>query len=87
MSVWKVHEYIDETKRFFLPMCSYGRKHYPELLPTIELLQDKIISLTQASVILVDRYDTRERQLQQELQQLQEENARLKSIFDRLWKE
>ncbi len=87
MSVWKVHEYIDETKSYFLPMCKYGLKHYPELLLPIEVLQDKILCLTQASVILVDRCEARERELRRQVEELKEENERLRAVFNELWEE
>lgn len=85
MSVWKIHEYINETRYYFMPMCRYGLRHYPELYTTIEILQDKIMCLTQASLIMVDRFEAREEELQNEVSQLQKENERLRSIFKRLW--
>lgn len=85
MSVWKVHEYIDETKHFFIPMCKYGLAHYPELWMAIEILEDKIMSLTSASVILVDRYEERQQELQRQVDVLKEENARLREEFNALW--
>lgn len=85
MSVWKVHEYIDETKNLVLPMCKYGLDHYPELHATLKLLQDKIRSLTQAAVILVDRYEAREQELKEQVRLLQEENAALRKQFYELW--
>ena len=85
MSVEKVHEYVGETERFFLPMCSYGMAHYPELGKSIEMLRDKIFSLTLASRIMVDRCEARERELQEQLRLLKEENAELRREFSRLW--
>lgn len=81
MSVWKVHEYISETKEYFLPMCQYGLEHFPELGRSIEILQDKILCLTNASEILVDRCEAREQQLLQQLKLLQEENSRLRQQY------
>ena len=85
MSVWKVHEYVDETERLILPICDYGMVHYPELHRTFEILQDKLICLTSAAVILIDRYDRREKELQQELLALRGENARLREQWKKLW--
>lgn len=82
---WKVHEYIGETNKFFLPMCEYGLAHYPALRKCIEILKDKIISLTRASEILVDRCEAREQQLRNELQRLQQENDRLRAEYRALW--
>lgn len=87
MSVWKVHEYIGETKKFFQPMLEYGQEHFPELFTTLEILKDKILCLTQASVVLVDRYEQREEALRQELRLLREENAQLREKFQSLWGE
>lgn len=85
MSAWKVHEYIGETNTFFLPMCAYGLEHYPELHKCIEILQDKILCLTQVSQILVDRCEARQAELKQQLQSLQQENARLRAEYTALW--
>lgn len=86
MSAWKVHEYIGETRSFFMPMCEYGLKHYPELEKIIEIFQDKIVSLTQAAEIMVDRFDARERELLEELEKLKKENAELHRVYNELWK-
>lgn len=85
MSVWKVHEYIGETEQYFLPMCTYGLEHYPELRKTIEILQDKILCLTRASQILVDRCEARERELHAQLESLRQENAALREAYRALW--
>ena len=85
MSVSKVHEYVGETERYFLPMCDYGMEHYPELRKSIEVLRDKIFSLTIASRILVDRCEARERELQEQLRKLKEENERLRRECSLLW--
>lgn len=82
---WKVHEYIGETEKYFMPMCEYGLAHYPTLSKSIEILQDKIISLTRASRILVDRCEEREGQLRAQLQALQLENDRLRAEYRALW--
>lgn len=86
MSVWKVHEYVGETRNFFLPMCNYGMKHYPDVAPKIEILQDKIVGLTQVAEIMVDRYEEREQKLRKQLEELREENKKLREEFMQLWK-
>lgn len=85
MSTWKVHEYIGETRKYFLPMCAYGMEHYPELAACIEILRDKIVSLTQAAEIMVDRCEAREQELREQLQALQEENRQLQAQCRALW--
>lgn len=79
MSDWKLHEYIDETRKYFLPMCAYGMEHYPELVQTIEILQDKITSLTLASQAMADRCENRQRELQEQIRVLREENEHLRA--------
>lgn len=87
MSAWKVHEYIGETRNFFLTMCDYGLEHYPDLVTTIEILKDKIVSLTEAAEILVDRYDAREQELIHQINELKEENEQLRAEWKTLWEE
>lgn len=84
-SAWKVHEYIDETRNYFLPMFDYAFEHYFELTPIIAILKDKIVSLTEASEILVDRCESREQELLKQLDALREENQRLRRIYNALW--
>ncbi|MCF0136018.1 MAG: HD domain-containing protein [Lachnospiraceae bacterium] len=81
----KVREYIGETRDMFLPMCSYGFDHYPHLVKSIEILQDKINCLTRVSEILMERCETREQQLKTRLQTLEEENTSLRSVYQSLW--
>lgn len=85
MSVWKVHEYIGETRKFFVPMCLYGLRNYRNLVKPLEILYDKIDSLTHASEIMVDRCEARERELRTQLQVLREENAELRKTYRALW--
>ncbi|MBQ0001380.1 MAG: HD domain-containing protein [Clostridiales bacterium] len=87
MSAWKVHEYVGETRDRMLPMCEYGLKHFPELAPALEILQNKIESLIEVSEILVDRYEDRQKELEAQLAELKEENARLRGIWKKLWEE
>ena len=84
-SSWKVHEYVGETRRFFIPMCEYGLKHYPELNTTLQIFNEKMINLTQAAEILVDRYELREKEMEAELEALRRENTALRKEWARLW--
>lgn len=86
MSVKKVHEYVGETDHYFLPMCAYGLAHYPELVNCIEILRDKIFSLTLASRIMVDRCEAQEQELLEQLRVLKEENEELHRQYSQLWK-
>ena len=85
MSVEKVHEYVEETNKFILPMCEYGFAHYLELRTTLGILQDKILCLTQAAEIMVDRYEARELELRKQLKALRVENAKLFQTMNALW--
>lgn len=87
MKFWKVHEYVEETERLILPMCAYGIEHFPEIAMTIEILQDKIMSLLKASVILIDRYEAREQRLIGMVNELKRENEKLRDEFREIWEE
>lgn len=84
MSVWKIHEYIDETNKFFIPINYYAKKSFPELFPYLEILEDKIVSLTSLAMTLVDRYDAEEKDLRQRLENLKKENESLNIELNRL---
>ena len=86
-SCWKVHEYVGETRNFFIPMIYYGFRHFPELTPAIEVLHDKIVTLTGIAELLVDRYEKRMQELEQELNDLQNENDLLRAQCRKLWME
>lgn len=87
MKLWKVHEYVDETRTHFLPMCGYGREHYPELQGSIDILEDKIRCLTEVAEALVDRYHEREEEMHARVEELREKNRRLREIFNKQWEE
>lgn len=87
MSVWKVHEYVDETKKYIEPMGKFGLAHYPELTKTILVLLDKISLLTNASQILVDRFEIRQKSLMEQLAELREENKRLRHAYELIRKD
>lgn len=84
-SSWKVHEYIDETRKFFIPMCEYGLAHYPDIHTTLMIFYEKMENLTRAAEILVDRYEQREKELLKELETLQQENQKLRQQWRNLW--
>lgn len=86
-SCWKVHEYVGETNRFFVPMLDYGMKHYPDLTPALAVLGDKIHTLAGVAEILVERYERRSAELERELETLKEENERLRNEWKALLSE
>lgn len=87
MSVEKVHEYVDETKRFILPMCDYGMEHDPELRPVLGILRDKILCLTETARIMIDHFEAREAELRSQLKDLRMENAELFKTLHKLWQQ
>lgn len=86
-SCWKVHEYVGETRTYFLPMIEYGLAHYPELTMALEVLSDKIHTLTEVAEILVERYEQKEQELEQRLEALKKENEELRKEWKTLWSE
>ena len=86
MKIWKVHEYVEETNRYILPMCDYAFKHYPELGHSIEILKDKIVTLTTTAQVLVDRYNLQEEEMLKKIDELRKENAQLRQTLKELWK-
>ncbi|MDO4961803.1 MAG: HD domain-containing protein [Eubacteriales bacterium] len=86
-SLWKVHEYVGETRRFFLPMADYADEHYPDIASAVAILRDKIHSLTDAAEFLVDRYDRQEKELKYRLDDLRRENDALRAKWKAMWTE
>lgn len=81
----KIHEYVDETNRFILPMCEYGFAHYPELAKSLGILKDKILCLTTGAAVMADRYLERENELHDQLNELRVENKKLFEELKELW--
>lgn len=79
MSIWKVHEYVQETRIRIFPMCSYARSHYPEIMSSFVILQDKMKTLTEIAEVLVNRYEEQDAKLLGRLEVLQEENLKLRN--------
>lgn len=86
MSEKKIHEYIEETRTYFLPMCDHAREHYPELADVVEILQDQINCLTKTTETLAERHGRLQRQLMNELNFIREENGALRKLCSELRK-
>lgn len=84
MKIWKVHEYVEETRKYFFPMCDFGMKKFPELQEVLAILRDKMLTLTESAEALVIRYERKEYQMLTKLEELREENRRLTSILQEL---
>ncbi len=85
-SCWKVHEYVGETRKYFLPMIDFGLKHFPELTDAFEIFTDKINTLTQIAKVLVERYEKKEQEMEKRLEELKQENERLRQEWKQLWR-
>lgn len=81
MSERKIHEYIGETRTFFLPMCSYARAHYPELADVTEILQNQITCLTKAVENMAIKHARIQQELNDELEMLKNENDILRKLL------
>lgn len=81
ISGWSARNYIYETKTYFMPLCVYGKEHYPALLAPISVLMEKMRTLTEVSEILLGRYEERETALSQQILALREDNATLKRMI------
>ncbi len=79
MKFHKVHEYVDETRTYFLPMCRFAKEHYPELVYAVDVFRDKMETLTLISEMLVDKYAQREKEYLERLEDLRKENEMLRA--------
>lgn len=79
--------YMYETRTFFLPMCLYAKEHYPELIPPVSILMEKMRCLLEVSEILLGRYEAMEAQLTGEILALREDNSALRRAIRTLEEE
>lgn len=87
MSARKIREYIGETRAYFLPMCDYARRHYPELDDVTEIMQDQLICLTKTVEVMYQRYEHLQQRMEEELQGLRNENKELRRQFAQMREE
>ncbi|MDO4617801.1 MAG: hypothetical protein Q4B03_10210 [Lachnospiraceae bacterium] len=80
-SMFRMQEYIHETRDYYLPMCIYAREFYPELDQSIGTLQSKMSDLIASTDIFITRYDNRQRELSEKILLLEEENARMRTVL------
>lgn len=73
--------YINETKKYFLPICIYAKEQYPMFRGQISVIMEKMRTLIQVMEILFARYELEENALNDEILNLTEENARLRAII------
>lgn len=80
-TIFRMQEYIHETRAFYLPMCVYAREFYPELDGAVGILQSKMYDLIISTDIFITRYDTRQKELSEKILLLEEENARMRTVL------
>lgn len=80
-SIFRIQEYIHETRAFYLPMCVYAREFYPELDAHVGILQNKMHDLIYSTDIFITRYDNRQKELSEQILLLEEENARMRTVL------
>ncbi len=51
-------QYIEETKNFILPLCSYGKLYYPELSNVITAIKYQLTSICDSIVLISKQYKT-----------------------------
>ena len=78
VSLWSAHQYIYETRAYYLPLCIYAREYYPELDTAVGVMQEKMRELIVASEIFVTRFEARQRELSEKILEVREENSRLR---------
>ncbi len=81
MPLWKVHEYVTETREKIFPMCTYAKLHYPFIRSAFVLLEDKMKNLTEIAEVLVGRYEDQEERMLARLKVLEEENLKLRQMM------
>ena len=70
MKIDKIHKYVDETRRWIYPLCSYGKQNYPELSNGFTILKAKIVSLTEETEILLDMFTDKLNEKDKEIKDL-----------------
>ena len=89
MKIERLHKYVDETRRWIYPLCSYGKQNYPELSNGFTILKAKIVSLTEETEVLVEMFSEKLREKEREIVELRqrletEKNYNYERMFDEL---
>lgn len=80
-SLWRMQEYIHETRTYYLPMAIYAREFYPEMDAAVGILQSKMHDLIASTDIFITRYHNRQKDLSEKILLLEEENARMRTVL------
>lgn len=78
-TIEKIHIYVKETRDYIYPLSTYAKAHYPELSNGVTILKSKIVSLTELTETLVNKYDKLLSEKDEEINRLKEEIDRLKN--------
>ena len=57
MKLEKIHKYTKETRDYIYPLCSYAKRHYPEITNGVTILKSKIVSLTEETETLLSMFE------------------------------
>ena len=79
----KLHKYVRETRQFVYPLASYGKQAYPEFSNAFTDIKSKIISLTENSEVLVNKYEGVVSRKDKEIASLKAEVERLKAELEK----
>lgn len=72
MKIEKLHKYVTETRQYIYPLSSYAKQNYPELSNGVTLLKSKIVSLTESTETIVDLYEEKLKEKDEEIKALKE---------------
>lgn len=75
MKIEKLHKYVRETRNYIYPLCTYAKANYPELSNGITILKSKIVSLTELTETIVDMYEDKLREKDNEIEGLKNNNS------------
>lgn len=79
MKIEKLHKYVEETRTWIYPLSSYAKANYPELSNGVTILKSKIVSLVEETETLVELYDAKLAEKDNEIKNLKEQIKSLKS--------
>lgn len=79
MKIEKLHKYVEETRAWIYPLSSYAKANYPELSNGVTILKSKIVSLVEETETLVELYDAKLAEKDNEIKNLKEQIKSLKS--------
>ncbi len=79
MKTEKLHKYVKETRTYIYPLTKYGKEIYPELSNALTILKSKIVSLTELTETICNKYEEEENEKDLEIKRLKEEIEKMKA--------